>query len=333
MRKVMTEECTHKASDCASLLEATAHELPKDSSSSEFPALDEEYFGDSNASSKQAQPEPQPLDDTCYPSFAPLIRACQEYAKFSGCRFSIRAFDGIDCESNTRLPVVNDMRSRDEGPLLSAKLHAVSSVHSFADRLKNGDLELVEDLTRAFDLAIQESARNSMIASCKAAEIFPPSPKPSGVADEDCSWDEVGLASAWVIAQRLYNDEAQRLTDLVDGRNLTLVRAKTASFVVEFAEEIGVGLPQMPPERMDMLEQFQRDIVAWKPGPDQLVAQPPSSNLSELNNFLGRRENRAGAAFLLGATMIALGGAAAAAHIGFAGAQASRTARSRAMRA
>jgi len=327
MHQGMTEACTHKASDCASHLEATVHELPKDSSSSEFNELDEEYFCNSNASTKQSVPEPQPLDESCYPSFAPLIQACQEYANFSGCRFSIKAFEGIDCESNARLPVVNDMRSLDEGPLLSAKLRAVSIVRSFTERLRNGDSELVEDLTRAFDLAIQESARNSMIASCKAADIFPPSPIPSGVADDDCSWDEVGLASAWVIAQRLYNDEAQRLTDIVDGRNLTLVRAKTASFIVEFAEEIGVGLPRMPPERMDMLEQFQREIAMWKAAPDKHVAQPHAPSLSELNNV------KTAASFILGATAIALGGAAAVGMFA-AGAQVSRSARaSRAARA
>jgi len=210
----------------------------------------EEYF--------HVREELCPLDEKLFPSFEKLIHLCQTYASLSGCRFSISAFDGIECDTVNRLPVVNEARSKDDGPLLSAKLRAVRGVRNFANRLKSGEPELLQDLTRAFHLVMKETARNSMIAYCKAEDFFPPLPAPSSVDDKDCSWDQVGLASAPVIAQRLYNDEVHRAHDAG-----ALVRAKTASFIVEFADEVGVELPKLPSERTSMLQQFQQDLTSW----------------------------------------------------------------------
>jgi len=197
-----------------------------------------------------------------------MIHACQAYASLSGCRFSLAAFDGIWYNSTTRRHEVDEARAHDSGPLLSAKLRAISMVHSFTDRLRNGEPELRQHLTRAFSMQMTESARNSMIASCKAADFFPPLPAPTGVDDKDCSWDEVGLVSAPVIAQRLFNDELRRAHDA-----RALVRAKTASFVVDFAAEIGVELPQLNSERPDMLLQFQNELNWWI----QVAANPVES--------------------------------------------------------
>jgi len=246
--------------------------------------MEDEYFCNTDRQEEQCDN----LDEAYFPAFGLLIAACQEYAKHSGCRFSIKAFEGIRCDENTRVPVVDDVRALDAGPLLSAKLQAVSAVRRFTDRLRGGEPELVQDLSRAFDLVIKESVRNSMIASCKAADFFPPSPSPAGVGDDECQWDEVGLASAPVIAQRLYNDEVHRLQDLVNGRNPALMRAKTASFIVEFADEIGVNSPEMPEHRSKMLQQFQQDLVAWTNDPQQPQQPspcPPAEDIS-MGDFL-----------------------------------------------
>lgn len=261
--------------------------------------VDEEYFG--CASSSGDQQGPLPLDEICFPSFAQLIRACQEYAKLSGCRFSLKAFEGIEYQSGARLPVVSDNRSQDEGHVLSAKLKAIHSVRSFADRLLSGDSRLHEDLARAFDMVTTESARNSMIASCKAADLFPPSPAPASVKEDDCSWDEVCLAPAPVIAQKLYNDEVYRLHNIVNGQNLSLVRAKTASFIAEFADEVGVPLPQMSSQKTVMISQFQQDLQLWTERcPPMAQKQTSLSNLvnnaGELASQLATRENLAAAA-------------------------------------
>jgi hypothetical protein len=210
-----------------------------------------------------ATEEPLPLDETCFPSFAQLTRDCQEYAKLSGCRFSIKAFEGIGCETGSSIPIVSEARSQDTGPLLAAKLQAAPNVRSFSERLRSGEADLFQDLSRAFAMIIKESARNSMIAACKAADFFPPSPAPLSVEDDDCAWDEEGLASPPVIAQRLYNDEVHRLHNIVNGQNLTLVRAKTASFIVEFADEVGVTIPGTSSHSAERAEQFQQDIDEW----------------------------------------------------------------------
>jgi len=237
----------------------------------------EEYFN--------VKEELRPLDETLFPSFEKLILACQTYASLSGCRFSISAFDGIDCDATTQVPVVDENRSNDEGPLLSAKLQAVRRVKNFAKRLKSGEPELLQDLTRAFHLVMKETARNSMIAYCKAEDFFPPLPAPLSVDDQDCSWDEVGLASAPVIAQRLYNDEAHRAHDAG-----ALVRAKTASFVVEFADEVGVQLPNLPSERTNMLQQFQQDLSSWATASSEPVPVPnatPATDDGRIRLFWG----------------------------------------------
>lgn len=257
----------------------------------------EDYFA------AQHQDDPRPLEESCYPSFAHLIRDCQTYASLSGCRFSIAAFDGIDCDKN-RVPVVSDKRSQDAGPLLSAKLRAAPTVREFKKRLRKGDERLATDLTRAFHSVMKETARNSMIAHCKAEDFFPPLPAPRGVDDEDCNWDEVGLASAPVIAQRLYNDEARRLLE-----PQALVYAKTSSFIVEFADEIGVALPKLPAERTNMLQQFQKDLASWTSSSSEAVSGEDSPTCQSRSSFDARDT------LLMGTTAVAvvglLGGLAA----------------------
>jgi len=133
-------------------------------------------------------------------------------------------------------------------------------VTKFTKALQNGDSDLLRELADAYEFVIKESVRNSMIASCKAAEMFPPLPSPASVGHQDCSWDGAISVSAPVIAQRLYNDEVQRLHDPANRQNIL---AKTASFVTEFADEMGAELPEMPSKHTDRLQQFQQDLLAW----------------------------------------------------------------------
>jgi len=241
-----------------------------------------------------------PLDETYFPSFAPLVSASQEYAKLSGCRFMIKAFRGIECRPDNCIPIVSEDRAGDAGPLLSAKLHAASQVYKFADLLQNGDAELHDDLHRAFDLVIKESARNSMIASCKAADFFPPPCLDNGVDSEDCSWDAVSSTSVAVIAQRLYNDESRRLQNTVDGRNLELVRAKTASFIVDFAAEVGVVLPQSACNHLDMVQQFEHDLKVCmakstqRPQQSSKVEDPLCALLHEAGDLASKMQGKTG---------------------------------------
>jgi len=205
------------------------------------------------------------LDEEAFPAFEKFLSACQDYAKFSGCRFSLASFEGIECSSADALPIVSEVRSRDTGALLGAKLRAAPMVTSFANMLKMGDLELQDDLVRALEIVTQESVRNAMIAKCKALEIFPPLQQVAGVLETDCDWEDIS-APLTSIAWRLYNDECQRVVDSVDGVNPTLRRAKTASFLVEFADELGCDLPQMPQRKIQMLQEFENVAMAWTSG-------------------------------------------------------------------
>merc|ERR1719375_445297 len=96
---------------------------------------------------------------------------------------------------------------------LAARLQAAPAISCFADRLRAGERELVEEMSRAYDVVMNESVRNAMVAAFRELGLWPPSPAPEGVADDDCDFEDLA-APIPVIAQRIYNDEAHRRRDL-----------------------------------------------------------------------------------------------------------------------
>jgi hypothetical protein len=207
------------------------------------------------------------LDEEAFPAFAALLSASQGYVEFSGCRFSMVAFDGIEYDASSRMHTVSEQRSCDAGPLLAAKLRAAAQVRSFAERLQQREPELAQDLDRAFDVVMKESARNTMIAACKELEIFPPPVAPFTVDDSDCSWEDTS-APLLFTAQRLYNDEAKRLIEIVTGENPARRSARTASCIVEFADEVGVEVPKLSQAHTEMLRQFDQKVSMWQASPE-----------------------------------------------------------------
>eukprot|EP00427_Karlodinium_veneficum_P015189 CAMPEP_0169140858 /NCGR_PEP_ID=MMETSP1015-20121227/43892_1 /TAXON_ID=342587 /ORGANISM="Karlodinium micrum, Strain CCMP2283" /LENGTH=140 /DNA_ID=CAMNT_0009206989 /DNA_START=54 /DNA_END=472 /DNA_ORIENTATION=+ len=113
------------------------------------------------------------FDKVAFPAFAPFLAASQDYARLTGYRFSLGAFGGIQCSEASAMPIVSNERGQDTGVLLAAKLHAALDVKSTAEKLKIGDSKLEENLARALVIVVNESARNSMIATCKELELFP----------------------------------------------------------------------------------------------------------------------------------------------------------------
>merc|ERR1719409_1941295 len=113
-----------------------------------------------------------------------------------------------------------------------------------------------------------------MTATCQLLELWPPSPVPANVSDDDCAFEDVS-APMPVIAQRLYNDERRRrrLTscdgDLDPMRRLALM----ASFIVEFAAAAGVTLPELPITYEMMLVEFKQQTVEWEQAQER--AQDP----------------------------------------------------------
>lgn len=214
------------------------------------------------ATSAPADQRGQKLDEGSFRHFRPLLAACQDYAVTSGCRFRSEDFDGIpeyeaspsSCGSAEPLGA---KRSRDSGPLLAAKLRAAPVVREFSARLRNGeDNALNEELERAHRVVMAESVRNAIAGMLKALDLFPPVPPPAGISEDDCAYEDCS-APLPVIGQRLYNDEVRRLTDATDDRPGRLEwRAASASFIVDFAEGVGVPLPPIPETQREMLREL-----------------------------------------------------------------------------
>jgi len=104
-----------------------------------------------------------------------------------------------------------------------------------------------------------------MIGTCRALSVFPPADTPEEVLDDDFSYEDVS-APLPVIAQRLFNDQRRRLEegDSSEGVGDRLQRrAMTAAFIVDFAHEVGVALPQMPEIYQSMLRDFAARATEW----------------------------------------------------------------------
>jgi len=203
------------------------------------------------------------FDEEFFPQFAPLLVASRAYARNTGFRFRSNSFDGIDLSAMETgrldaLPIISEARARESGMRLAAKIHAVPAIRLFATRLAQGDLALVDELHRSFQIVVSESNRNSMISTCKEVSMFPPLPPPA-VDDADCSYEDCS-ASFPVIAQRLYNDEVRRLCDCAGQLKL---RAMTAAFIVDFAEQVGAALPQMSDDSQSVPREFAALASEW----------------------------------------------------------------------
>jgi len=223
------------------------------------------------------------LDEAAFPCFAPLLSASQAYASHSGCRFRSSDFCDFPLEESTE---VIELRSPSAGNgteedgeaasrRLAARLQAAPAVASFAGRLRAGERELVEEVTRAYDVVMNESVRNAMVAAFREVGLWPPSPAPAGIEDSDCDFEDFS-APIPVIAQRTYNDEAHRRHDSdvcgggSSGRLFQL--AATASYLVDFVYETGVQLPTASGDRHALLLQcFGERLAEW----EKEAASPP----------------------------------------------------------
>jgi len=217
------------------------------------------------------------LDEAAFPCFAQLLSASQAYASQSGCRF--RGSDFYD------LP-------RDEGsveatacPRLAAKQQAAPTVAHFAARLRSCDQELVEEMDGAYEVVMNESIRNAMVAGFRELGLWPPVPTPPGIADCDCNFEEMS-APIPVIAQRAYNDERQRRQDAALGGGSAVGRslrhATTASYLVDFGYESGMNLPSASSgsRHVSLLQAFGDRVDQWK----NEVASLPLEGLSPSSN-------------------------------------------------
>eukprot|EP00931_Biecheleriopsis_adriatica_P090266 TRINITY_DN64281_c0_g1_i1.p1 TRINITY_DN64281_c0_g1~~TRINITY_DN64281_c0_g1_i1.p1 ORF type:complete len:242 (-),score=47.44 TRINITY_DN64281_c0_g1_i1:58-783(-) len=182
------------------------------------------------------------LDTGTYTNFAPLLEASSDYAQYSGCRYRSVSFDDLDAQS--------------QEPRCLAKLRAAPTAGEFTQRLKAGDAALEAELEEAFQLLWLEGTRSTMLARCQMLELWPPSPSPSDVEQDDTKYRDMS-ASLPVIAQRLYNDEAAR--DAFARRRLS-----TASFLADFAYEAGLPTPAYFGTREALLVEFEARADDWE---------------------------------------------------------------------
>jgi len=126
--------------------------------------------------------------------------------------------------------------------------------------LRAGDEALLECLRGATRLVATEGVRSGIAASCRELGLWPPVPAPTGVAEDDCAYQDT-TAPLPVIAQRAFNEESRR------GRDALLQplrrRAATASFLADFAGELGVLMPALTESHQDMLREFMARVEEW----------------------------------------------------------------------
>lgn len=192
-------------------------------------------------------------------NFEPLLTANQDYARDRGYRFLGSDFQDVIADS------VKYQKCGQVEQSQSASLEAQSMVQRFAKRLTAGELALVEEIERAFRLVMVESVRNAMIGTFKLLEMWPPRKTPIEVHTEDCSYEDMS-APLPVIAQRLYNDEMRRNQHLFGAQAQCPLRqrAVTASFLVDFAHEVGANMPTISETESMMMQEFLTCVKVWE---------------------------------------------------------------------
>jgi len=216
------------------------------------------------------------LDTASFRHFAPLLEASQAYAQLSGCRFRLASFDPV------QKPPEEEARCREKKLRLAARVQAEPQVQVFSDRLKAGDPALSEEHERAYRIVMVEGVRNAMIAAFQRLELWPPTPAPEGIEEDDCCYEDVN-SPLTVIAQRLYNDDVRRLLAVpCDGvASPWQQRALTAAFIVDFAEEVGVPCPSMPPTQKEMIEEFALRVEEFEAAQRAALSTAPVADATE----------------------------------------------------
>jgi len=230
------------------------------------------------------------MDQETFRNFWPLLDESRDYARMSGCRFRSRSFDGVAGERHTQevAPESESITERThsddrENRLVAARARAAPAVYRFAERLRAGEIGLLEEVDKAFRIVMAESVRSAMIATCQTLELWPPSPTPAGITGDDCAFEDVS-APLPVIAQRLYNDEQRRshLTPHKSDMDPMKRRGMMASYIVEFALAAGTAIPPVPTTFDMMLSEFREQAMVWEETQKKLDVFPhPTSNESE----------------------------------------------------
>merc|ERR1711933_657411 len=120
----------------------------------------------------------------------------------------------------------------------------------------------MQSLKFAYQQVMTESVRNGIVATFRQLGLWPPTPPPAHVSDDDCAWQDTS-APLLEIAQRTFNDDSRRGCDQLL-RPLQL-QATTASFIVDFAADVGTASELASPTDMhkEQLAEFMLRVDEW----------------------------------------------------------------------
>jgi hypothetical protein len=190
------------------------------------------------------------LDVYSFPAFKPLLEACQEYARITGSRFPKGALKDLEENAGKDSKAVSELRK------------SAGVVSEFRSRLIQRDEGLIQCLKFAYQQVMTESVRNGIVATCRELDLWPPEPPPADVFDDDCAWQDLTVPLP-IIAQRTFNDNVKR------GQNQVLrplhLQAITASFIVDFATDVGAASELSSPTDMhkEQLTEFMMRVDEW----------------------------------------------------------------------
>ncbi|CAE7680585.1 LIP [Symbiodinium sp. CCMP2592] len=166
-----------------------------------------------------------------------LLVASDQYARHSGCRFRRASFE--------------DPEEGSDPELKAAKAQAAPVVKEFLAKLEGSpDQVLMKDFNEAFNILWTESMRSSMVARCHQLDLWPPTPAPIGITDDDVDY-EADTTCLFALAQRLYNHDSRHNAS-------TKRRLSTASFLADFAYEAGIPTPDFFKSRSPVLDKFEK---------------------------------------------------------------------------
>jgi hypothetical protein len=216
------------------------------------------------------------LDEESFHEFAPLLAACQEYARQNRFKFDAKDFVNLP-QVSASATLSGEQDQGDELDLkLQARHFAAPAVTDYSERLRNAveaqsqgratseQQQLLDQLNQAHHFVIHPSVRNMMKSTCIGLSMYPPMHPPQGIDDDEGFYDDVSVSFP-EIAQRLYNEEQQKKNSPLDQLHVQHA-ANTASFLLDFAEQCGVPLPDMPQRYRSLLAGFENRIEEWRCG-------------------------------------------------------------------
>lgn len=192
---------------------------------------------------------------TAFPSWAPLLEGCKEYARLNGWRFTPEDF------KDERRPVRSGALVSEAqrcGGLVAEWSATVQLAAAKASAKKIEATSMFAGLIGEFEhcqhLVSNEAVLTAMLSTCRALGLEAASP-----SDDSCAYQDTSQPLE-VLAGRLSN--VQKLRDAGGAEDVARQRLLAASFIVEFG--LANGLPESRDvTAADMLSDFLSRVGEW----------------------------------------------------------------------